>query len=141
MLVSGRHFFLTCISGLLLMGLGDDLITASLFITLYQYTSINGLNSDLTNIYGVPKVFLGRLFFLTYISGLVRAIKYSKVHHFADDTSMDFRSSIKLVNKQVNDNFKVNSLTYIANGCNGNENLVTVRSSSFEYKMYELFSK
>ena len=83
---------------------------------------------------------LGRHFFLTYISGLLRAIKYSKVHHFADGTSLNFRGSIKLINKQVNDNFKVNSLAYISNGWNENENLVTVRSSSFEYKRCELFS-
>ena len=29
---------------------------------------------------------------------------------FADDLSLNFSSSIKLINKQANDNFKVNSL-------------------------------
>ena len=57
-------------------------------------------------------------------------MKYSKVHQFADDASLKFSSSIKLINKQVNDNFKVNSSAYIANGWNGN--LVIVGSSSFE---------
>ena len=71
-------------------------------------------------------------YFITYISGLLRAIKYFKVHHFADDASLNFSSSIKLINKQVNDNFTLNNLAYIANGWNGNQNLVTVRSSSFE---------
>ena len=74
----------------------------------------------------------GRHLFLTYISGLLQAIKYSKVHHFADDASLKFSSSIKLANKQVNDNFKVNSSAYAADGSNGNEILVTVRLSSFE---------
>ena len=82
-----------------------------------QYTSINGFNSDLTNISGEPQGLVsGRHLFLTYISGLLRAIIYSKVHHFADDASLNFSSSIKLINKQVNDNFKVNSLAYTANG-------------------------
>ena len=77
-----------------------------------QYTSINGFNSDFTNIYGER---LGRHLFLAYISGLLRAIKYSKVHHFADDASLNFSSSIKQINKQVNDDFKMNSLAYTAN--------------------------
>ena len=37
-------------------------------------------------------------------------MKYSKVKHFADDSSLNVSSSIKLINKQANDNFKVNSL-------------------------------
>ena len=98
-----------------------------------QYTSINGFNSNLINTYGKPKcLVLGRHLFLTYISGLLQAIKYSKVHHFADDANLKFSSSIKLTNKQVNDNFKVNSSAYTAAGRNGNEILVTVRLSSFE---------
>ena len=53
-----------------------------------QYTSINGFNFDLTNIYGVPKSSVyGSHLFLTYISGLLQAIKYSKVHHFVDSES------------------------------------------------------
>ena len=91
-----------------------------------------------------PKV---RFRVLTYsllilvISGLLRAMKYSKVNQFADDASLNFSSSIKLINKQVNDNFKVNSSAYIANGWNGNENFVTVGSSSFELQnVCELFS-
>ena len=70
-----------------------------------QYTPINGFNSDLINIYGEPKGLVsGRHLFHTYISGLLQEIKYSKVHHFADDASVNFSSSIKLTNKQVNDN-------------------------------------
>ena len=68
------------------------------------------------------------------MTGLLRAIKYSKVQHFADDASLNFSSSIKLINKQVNDNFKVNSLAHTANGCNRNENLMTVQWGYFELK-------
>ena len=82
-----------------------------------QYTSINGFNSDFINICGEPKCLVaGRHLFLTYISDLLQAIKYSKVHQFADDASLKFSSSITLTDKQVNDNFKVNSSTYTADG-------------------------
>ena len=82
-----------------------------------QYTSINGFNSDLINIYDELKGLVsGRHLFLTYISGLLQAIKYSKVHQFADGASLKFISSIKLTNRQVNDNFKVNSSAYTADG-------------------------
>ena len=37
-------------------------------------------------------------------------MKYSKVHHFPDDSSLNFSSSIKLINNQANDNFEVYSL-------------------------------
>ena len=76
--------------------------------------------------YGVPKGLIsGRHLFLTFISGLLRAMKYSKVHHFADDASLNFSSFIILINKQV---------AYIAIGWNANENLAKVQSSSFEFQ-------
>ena len=82
-----------------------------------QYSSINGFNSDFINIYGEPKGLVsGCHLFLTYISGLLQAIKCSKVHHFSDDSRLKFSSSIELTNKQVNDNLKVNSSSYTANG-------------------------
>ena len=98
------------------MGLANDCF--AFYISDWkQYTLINGFNSDLTNIYCEPKGLVsGRYLFLTYISGVLRAIKYSKVHHFADDASLNFSNSIKLINEQVNDNFKMNSLAYTANG-------------------------
>ena len=72
-------------------------------------TSINGFSSDLTNIYGVLKGSIsGPHLFLAYISDLLWAIKYSKVHHFVD--------------------------AYIASSWNGNPKLLTVRSSSFEFE-------
>ena len=54
-----------------------------------QYVSINGFNSkDLPISYGVPQgSVLGPLLFL-YINDLHNAIKFSKFHHFADDTNL-----------------------------------------------------
>ena len=53
-----------------------------------QYVSINGFDSGLSTINcGVPQgSVLGTLLFLLYINDLNQAIKFCKVHHFADDT-------------------------------------------------------
>ena len=53
-----------------------------------QYVSITGYISSLSSIaYGVPQVsVLSPLLFLLYINNLQRAIKFCKVHQFADDT-------------------------------------------------------
>ena len=55
-----------------------------------QFVSINGYNSDLMPvIYGVPQdSVLGPLLLLIYINDLHKAIRYCKVHHFADDTNL-----------------------------------------------------
>ena len=77
-----------------------------------QHTSINGSNSNITNIYGVRKSLVSvRHLFLTLVvyTGM---IKYYKVkNHFADDASLNFSSSIKraLLNEQANYNFEANS--------------------------------
>ena len=56
-----------------------------------QFVSINGYNSDLMPVdCGVPQgAVLGPLLFLIYINGLHKAIQYCKVHHFADDVTLD----------------------------------------------------
>ena len=42
-------------------------------------------------------------FFLDYINDLNHAIKFCKVHHFADDTNLlHFNKSVKRLNKYVN---------------------------------------
>ena len=74
-----------------------------------QYVSINGYNSSLSSIaYGVPQgSVLGPLLFLLYINDLHRAIKFCKVHHFADDTNLLFlTNSIKKLNKLINADLK-----------------------------------
>ena len=50
---------------------------------------------------------LGPLLSLIYINDLHAAIKYSEVHHFADDTNLlNFNSCVKSINKQVNHDLK-----------------------------------
>ena len=55
-----------------------------------QFVYINGYHSGLAQINcGVPQgSFLGPLLFLLYINDLNQAIKFCKVHHFADDTAL-----------------------------------------------------
>ena len=74
-----------------------------------QYVSINGFDSGLTIINcGVPQgSVLGTLLFLLYINDLNQAIKFYKVHHFADDTDLlCLSNSIKKLNKLVNADLK-----------------------------------
>ena len=69
-----------------------------------QYVSINSFDSDLSTINGgVPQIcVLGPFLFLLFINDLNQAIKFYKVHHFADDTNLLYLSnSIKKLNKLV----------------------------------------
>ena len=50
---------------------------------------------------------LGPLLFLTYIIDLHNLVKYSNIHHFADDTNLLYaRKSIKDINRKVNFDLK-----------------------------------
>ena len=74
-----------------------------------QYVYINGYESGLAAINcGVPQgSVLGPLLFLLYINDLNQAIKFCKVHHFADDTNLLCPSnSIKKLNNLVNADLK-----------------------------------
>ena len=54
---------------------------------------------------------LGPLLFLIYINDLNQALKFCKVHHFADDTNLiHFSKSVNRLNKHVNLDLK--NLTY-----------------------------
>ena len=68
-----------------------------------QFVSINGYKSNLADVKcGVPQgSILGPLLFLIYVNDLHVAIKYSEVHHFADDTNLLHFNSCPLTNKSI----------------------------------------
>ena len=81
-----------------------------------QYVSINGYDSNLADVkFGVPQgSVLGPLLFLIYINDLNQALKFCKVHHFADDTNLiHFSKSVNRLNKLANLDLK--NLTYWLN--------------------------
>ena len=92
-----------------------------------QYVSINGYESSLAVINcGVPQgSVLGPLLFLLYINDLNQAIKFCKVHHFADDTNLLCHSnSIKKLNKLVNADLK-----HLVNWLNANKISLNVKKT------------
>ena len=81
-----------------------------------QYVLISGYDSNLADVkFSVPQgSVLGPLLFLVYINDLNQALKFCKVHHFADDTNLiHFSKSVYRLNKYVNLDLK--NLTYWLN--------------------------
>ena len=75
-----------------------------------QFVSIENIDSQLKDvIYGVPQgSVLGPLLFLIYINDLHKAIKYSTVHHFADDTNLLYTNkSLKSIHKKMKIDIKL----------------------------------
>ena len=69
-----------------------------------QFTTVNNKQSELSSIeFGIPQgSILGPLLFLIYINDLSKAIIFSSVHHFADDTNILYVSSnLKDINKKI----------------------------------------
>ena len=90
-----------------------------------QYVPINGYESGLAAINcGVPQgSVLGPLLFLLHINDLNQAIKFYKVHHFADDTNLlCLSNSIKKPSKLVNADLK-----HLLNWLNANKISLNVK--------------
>ena len=97
-----------------------------------QYVSISGSDSASKLIkYGVPQgSVLGPLLFLIYINDLHHAIKYSMVHHFADDTNLFvFDNSLKSLKKKINIDLKL-----LCHWLNANK--ISLNSGKTEYILF-----
>ena len=74
-----------------------------------QFVSINNHVSSKASIkYDVPQSsFLGALLFLIYINDLNQAVKFCKVHHFAEDTNVvHFCNFVKKIDNYINIDMK-----------------------------------
>ena len=86
---------------------------------------MSGQKSDNALIeFGVPQgSVLGPLLFLIYINDLNQAIKFSQVHHFADDTNLLLvDNSFKKINKHINHHLKLLTTWLRANRISLNTN-------------------
>ena len=70
---------------------------------------------------------LGPLLFLLYVNDLQRAIKFCKVHHFADGTNLLFlTNSIKKLNRLINIDLK-----NLFNWLNANKMFLNVKKLNY----------
>ena len=80
--------------------------------------SINGFDSNVNSVCCSVRQssILAALLFVIYINDLHFAMKYCKVHHFADDTNLlNLNNSLKKINKQVDHDLKYLSYWFNAN--------------------------
>ena len=74
-----------------------------------QFTSISKSQSGKTELkYGVPQeAVLRPLLFTVFINELHKNIKFSTVHHFADDTKLLVKKPLKKLSKHINRDLKL----------------------------------
>ena len=75
-----------------------------------QFTSVQGNKSAEKLIkYGVPQgSVLGPLLFMLFINDQHKAVEFSSIHHFADDTNLLLiDKSLKKINKHINRDLKL----------------------------------
>ena len=75
-----------------------------------QHVTVSGQKSDnALKEFRIPQgSVLSPLLFLIYINDLNQAIKFRRLHHFADDTNLLFvDNSLKKINKHINHNLKL----------------------------------
>ena len=98
-----------------------------------QYVKVNGVSSSMGAVrHGVPQgSVLGPLLFLLYINDLHCAIRYSTVHHFADDTNLlSVSKSPKILKNRMN-----KDLHFLWNWLNANK--ISLNATKTEYVIFK----